>query len=65
MGFDRLIRFEDESGNVHCGDLPYPFPAEGIDGRSMKILRGDIANGYMPTGQEATVKKVSQGFQSR
>lgn len=58
MAFERLIRFEDETGKVHYGNLPYEFPSGGIGGKEVEILRGNVLSGFSASGEKATVKKV-------
>lgn len=58
MAFDRLVRFEDDEGKIHYGNVPYEFPSEGIDGAKIQILKGDISSGFSKGDGTATVKKV-------
>ncbi|TVY87467.1 Uncharacterized protein LAWI1_G006943, partial [Lachnellula willkommii] len=58
MAFDRLVRFEDDEGKIHYGNVPYEFPSEGIDGAKIQILKGDISSGFSKGDGTATVKKL-------
>jgi len=58
MAFERLIRFEGEDGKIHYGNLTSEFPEEGINGKKVQTLTGDLKSGFSSSGQEATVKKL-------
>ncbi|KAF2837731.1 hypothetical protein M501DRAFT_136675 [Patellaria atrata CBS 101060] len=56
--FQRLIRFEDESGNVIYGDLNEELPAAQIVGKTVSVLDGHVQSGFTKTDKKATVKKL-------
>jgi len=58
MGFDRLIRFEDDEGKVRFGNVPHEFPGEGIVGTKVKVLNGGFTTGFSIGEEEATIKKL-------
>jgi hypothetical protein len=59
MGFDRLIRFEDDGGNVHYGNIPQEFPSGGVLGTKVQVLKGDLSSGFSIGQEQATLKKVN------
>lgn len=58
--FERLIRFLDEDGKTCYGDLPMSVSADKIEGKSVKVLSGELNTGFKPTETRKTVKKVNE-----
>jgi transcription initiation factor TFIIH subunit 2 len=59
MAFERLIRFENEKGDVVYGNLEKETPTKEIEGSIVEVIDGSIEKGFSKTTQKATVKKVS------
>lgn len=59
MGFDRLIRFEDDEGTIHYGNVPQDLPSEGILGSKVQVLDGDVSLEFSNGHEQAIVKKVN------
>ena len=58
MSIERFIRFSDDSGAIHYGELPLSDTSAKIEGLSVPILSGDPYTGLTRSGKSATVKKV-------
>ncbi|OCL03305.1 hypothetical protein AOQ84DRAFT_347923 [Glonium stellatum] len=58
MGFERLIRFVSENGEICYGDLAKETPTLEIEGSRVAVLAGDISTGFHKAGVEATVKTL-------
>jgi hypothetical protein len=58
--FRFLIRFRDESGRVHYGEVDEPKRADQLVGTTVKILQGESPwdPNLHTTGQEATIAEV-------
>jgi hypothetical protein len=59
MTFKRLIRFENENGEVVYGNLEKETPTKEIEGSVVEVIDGSIEKGFSKTSQKATVKKAS------
>jgi hypothetical protein len=59
--FARLIRFEDEDGVVHWGDLTGHSCLEDPTGTKVDLLVGSLEGGFVRTNVTKTIAKVSQG----
>jgi transcription initiation factor TFIIH subunit 2 len=62
MAFERLIRFEDEKGEVVYGNLVKETPTKEIEGSVVEIVNGSIEKGFSKTTQKTTVNKVNSSF---
>jgi transcription initiation factor TFIIH subunit 2 len=60
MAFERLIRFEDEKGEVLYGNLEKETPTKEIEGSVVEVIDGSIEKGFSKASRKATVKKVSR-----
>lgn len=58
MSIERFIRFSDESGAIHYGELPLSDTSTKIEGLSVAVLSGDPFTGLSRSGKNATVKKL-------
>lgn len=58
MPFQRLIRFEDENGEVCLGNLSEEIHTQKIEGSKVHLLHDDGANSYSVGHETRTVKKV-------
>lgn len=56
--FERLIRFEATDGKTCYGDLGAEVPTREIEGKTVKVLDGDVKSGFKKSGGEAVVGKV-------
>ena len=57
MGFERLIRFADSSGQIHYGELPRENLSK-IIGTQVSVLKGDVYSDMSPTGEKKRVEKL-------
>ncbi|KAH8648845.1 hypothetical protein BGZ61DRAFT_376305 [Ilyonectria robusta] len=58
MPFQRLIRFEDENGEVCLGNLSEEIHTQKIEGSKVHLLHDDGANSYSVGHETRTVKKL-------
>jgi hypothetical protein len=58
QGFERLIRFEDDQGQVHYGDLKSDIGTDKVVGAQVTLLAGDLVAGFTKLADTKTVHKV-------
>lgn len=58
MSFHRLIRFHDEEGVERYGDVEDEISPLELEGRTVKLVSGDIEFGFKITEEKAEVAKV-------
>lgn len=56
--FDRLIRFVDDHGNEHFGNVEMQTDINEIVSQSVELLKGSIESGFVRTGTSEVVRKV-------
>ena len=61
--FEYLLRFEANDGSVAYGSISEPKPAKDLVGMQVSTLAGSIREGFTPTQQEKTVRKVCDDLQ--
>ena len=62
--FERLIRFQTDSGKVVFGDLGKETPTREIEGSSVEVLEGDVKSGFRKTGGKEKVGKLLAPLES-
>ncbi|KAK3216718.1 hypothetical protein GRF29_1g780944 [Pseudopithomyces chartarum] len=56
--FQRLIRFEDEDGQVQWGDFGSEEVGRDVEGKTAHILNGSVEDGFKKTDRQGKIKKL-------
>lgn len=59
MSFGRLIRFHDKDGIERYGDVEDEIAPPELEGKTVKLVSGNIESGFKFLGEKAEVAKVS------
>jgi hypothetical protein len=62
--FQRLIRFEDEDGQVQWGDFGSEEVGRDVEGKTAHILDGSVEDGFKKTDRQGKIKKVPSDLPS-
>lgn len=58
MSFHRLIRFHDTEGVERYGDVEDEISPSELEGRTVKLVSGNIESGFKVTQEKAELAKV-------
>lgn len=58
MSFHKLIRFRDKEGIERYGDVEGEIAPSELEGRTVKLVSGNIESGFKTTEEKAEVAKV-------
>lgn len=60
MSFDRLIRFRDRAGIERYGNVEDKVAPSELEGKTVRLVSGDIESGFRMQDEKAEVAKVSR-----
>lgn len=60
MAFNRIIRFYDKEGVERYGDVEDEIPPSELEGRTVKLVSGNLETGFKVMDEKAEVAKVGR-----